>query len=588
MSFIGQNIPAPTNPAHQMPMDAPQGPGQAKVGKPTPAGFNTPNFTPNAGQPLPGMPGQKTGLEGTQLGPAKGLDSLRSLLDSQGAIKPNLELSECGDVDINIHSKTEVICPDFLQDFHKNIGKAFAGDKIGLQEKALDLIKGVKDSIVTGQKKTLPGIFKNPEKIKPGLFDKGFGWLKTPVQPGVTNKLPPQAEVKVYEFASQTLPQDPMAFVQWVLRESYMENTQSLYDYAEKVRWFNEQKKAVREELEGVRNHMAAYPGAEDGDQIAPYQTREYNLEYTGDMDPNAASDRIKNGEWGQTIKHGAIVTESGTGTAAAQAAAQAQSAQAKADAADAAYQSDAAATLETSFKPASYSRKYNHGGSDDYKKFDSTATKAGKDLSETKIAAMSEEEKAALLDYYASNGLHVDLKCYETDKINDKYYDTQSLKTYPKPGESLEDFVKRASGAQMTEFKNKVKSEEGDINIEYIKVDVHFPEVSVTQPKYSVAQLSQMHPESPAAQGAAVSSVAGTNSGENFAMGEVADTYGEMETYKTNLEETLNTLGDDAQLANVDLQNWLQKQQQTLQMMSNISKLLHDTAMNTIRKLGG
>jgi hypothetical protein len=240
MSFIGQNIPAPTNPAHQMPMDAPQGPGQAKVGKPTPAGFNTPNFTPNAGQPLPGMPGQKTGLEGTQLGPAKGLDSLRSLLDSQGAIKPNLELSECGDVDINIHSKTEVICPDFLQDFHKNIGKAFAGDKIGLQEKALDLIKGVKDSIVTGQKKTLPGIFKNPEKIKPGLFDKGFGWLKTPVQPGVTNKLPPQAEVKVYEFASQTLPQDPMAFVQWVLRESYMENTQSLYDYAEKVRWFNE------------------------------------------------------------------------------------------------------------------------------------------------------------------------------------------------------------------------------------------------------------------------------------------------------------------------------------------------------------
>ena len=96
------------------------------------------------------------------------------------------------------------------------------------------------------------------------------------------------------------------------------------------------------------------------------------------------------------------------------------------------------------------------------------------------------------------------------------------------------------------------------------------------------------MHPESPAAQGAAVASVAGTNSGDAFAMGEVADTYGEMGTYQKNLEETLNTLGDDAQLANVDLQNWLQKQQQTLQMMSNISKLLHDTAMNTIRKLGG
>ncbi len=53
-------------------------------------------------------------------------------------------------------------------------------------------------------------------------------------------------------------------------------------------------------------------------------------------------------------------------------------------------------------------------------------------------------------------------------------------------------------------------------------------------------------------------------------------------------LEEKLSTVGDDAQLANVDLQNALQKQQQTLQMMSNISKMVHDTAMSTIRKIGG
>jgi len=52
--------------------------------------------------------------------------------------------------------------------------------------------------------------------------------------------------------------------------------------------------------------------------------------------------------------------------------------------------------------------------------------------------------------------------------------------------------------------------------------------------------------------------------------------------------EEKLNSVGDDAQLANVDLQNMLQKQQQTLQMLSNISKMLHDTAMATIRKIGG
>jgi hypothetical protein len=52
--------------------------------------------------------------------------------------------------------------------------------------------------------------------------------------------------------------------------------------------------------------------------------------------------------------------------------------------------------------------------------------------------------------------------------------------------------------------------------------------------------------------------------------------------------EQKLATVGDDAQLANVDLQNALQKQQQLLQMLSNVSKLLHDTAMATIRKIGG
>jgi hypothetical protein len=45
--------------------------------------------------------------------------------------------------------------------------------------------------------------------------------------------------------------------------------------------------------------------------------------------------------------------------------------------------------------------------------------------------------------------------------------------------------------------------------------------------------------------------------------------------------------MGDEAQLANIDLQNMLQKQQQTIQMMSNISKVLHDTAMAVIRKIG-
>lgn len=59
-----------------------------------------------------------------------------------------------------------------------------------------------------------------------------------------------------------------------------------------------------------------------------------------------------------------------------------------------------------------------------------------------------------------------------------------------------------------------------------------------------------------------------------------------QLEGKKKDLEKSLNSVGDDAQLANVDLQDKLQKQQQALQKVSNISKTYHDTAMSVIRKM--
>ena len=52
-------------------------------------------------------------------------------------------------------------------------------------------------------------------------------------------------------------------------------------------------------------------------------------------------------------------------------------------------------------------------------------------------------------------------------------------------------------------------------------------------------------------------------------------------------LEARLSSVADDSQIANIDLQNNLQKQQQILQTISNVSKMLHDTAMAVIRKIG-
>jgi len=51
-------------------------------------------------------------------------------------------------------------------------------------------------------------------------------------------------------------------------------------------------------------------------------------------------------------------------------------------------------------------------------------------------------------------------------------------------------------------------------------------------------------------------------------------------------LDEELENIGDDAQLENIDLQNKLQKQQQSLQTISNIIKAKHDAAMNSIRNM--
>lgn len=59
------------------------------------------------------------------------------------------------------------------------------------------------------------------------------------------------------------------------------------------------------------------------------------------------------------------------------------------------------------------------------------------------------------------------------------------------------------------------------------------------------------------------------------------------LQKYIEQLEEELASMGEDAQLGNIDMQNALQKQQQTMQMLSNVSKMLHDTSMAIIRKIG-
>ena len=66
-----------------------------------------------------------------------------------------------------------------------------------------------------------------------------------------------------------------------------------------------------------------------------------------------------------------------------------------------------------------------------------------------------------------------------------------------------------------------------------------------------------------------------------------IAERYAEVEAGIAALEERLSSVRATAQLANIDLQNMLQKKQQSIQTISNVSKMLHDTALAVIRKIG-
>lgn len=60
-----------------------------------------------------------------------------------------------------------------------------------------------------------------------------------------------------------------------------------------------------------------------------------------------------------------------------------------------------------------------------------------------------------------------------------------------------------------------------------------------------------------------------------------------DLETDIAKFEDAMGAIGDDTQLANADLQNLLQKQQQMLQMLSDVSATVNDTALAVIRKIG-
>jgi hypothetical protein len=228
--------------------------------------------------------------------------------------------------------------------------------------------------------------------------------------------------------------------------------------------------------------------------------------------------------------------------------------------------------------------------------------------------------ERAALIRELESNGMSYGLRIGEKAGNDDWYYTTENgygeegdkdidddtfeqlvgYKSTPgkPPGKSLEKYIEDVVTDALTAFKDDVRKRESGVHIHKVDFRFRLPTFSVTDPETELTELTGSPSDVPPSESEVDSALVGQNAeqagleSESQAFsawqeGEPVETKADLDAYVENLEEKLQTTGDDAQLANVDLQNALQQQQQTLQMMSNISKMLHDTAMSIIRKLG-
>ena len=79
-----------------------------------------------------------------------------------------------------------------------------------------------------------------------------------------------------------------------------------------------------------------------------------------------------------------------------------------------------------------------------------------------------------------------------------------------------------------------------------------------------------------------------GTSPGNGMSPTGTISNANDLNSYISTMEEYLTSVGDDAQLAQVDLQNMAQNQQQTLQTLSNLSKSFNDVSMAIIRNIQG
>ena len=371
---------------------------------------------------------------------------------------------------------------------------------------------------------------------------------------------------------------DINALVQAVLREAYSENTKDLHFYAQKVKYFNEVKKAIRNQLTDMRDVLSQYAGAEDNTALnPPYTYGDIATDYFGQT----------------TVQTGAEGQVAGSGIVSMQPASPGLG-----DTITVELESGWTVEINPNDNGATTELKiYDEEGSLVTRIWGDPHVDNGGDGSDWHFGDDS--------TFILPDGTKLCLNCKRTSNENDDEdiwvcHGVDIISGNQHLGMGLN--PDEVNGAE--EYRTPQMTQDGlawdqshldassDSNAGVFTWSADHNEwAMLNDGQFHVVQDESWSDYKSSGDVSTTGQAIIANSNITLALQgdpNVCANFGELDTAKTGLEEKLNSVGDDAQLANVDLQNMLQKQQQTLQMISNIGKMLHDTAMAVIRKIGG
>jgi hypothetical protein len=393
---------------------------------------------------------------------------------------------------------------------------------------------------------------------------------------------------------------DPNALVQEVLRESYLQTTEDLRFFAEKVKFYNNLKKAIRDELTKARNVDAQNAKLKDGDPLGTgaYPQVTFDGTYYGPTTEQTQA-LTQSGGVADTSQLSGKGLEPYNGTPPLDPAP-----------AEPCSKWVTAGGYVVTFNPdACETNIYKSGGPGEPAKQidkiwgDPHVIEGKRGDAGDGIGTWSFGNDSTFI---LPDGTKVCLNTEETSKGSGIYVtkgiDVLSGTSHGAAGIGP-DGTNRGNSSVTTDDRIAFDAANADAKAKDNSAGVFFVQADgtcfKTNPDGSANEVAVKDWEAYTADKSVVTGQ-GTTTGTADQQAALMDgasisgatktcnTKAELQTYIKDLETKLDSVGDDAQLANVDLQNILQKQQQTLQMMSNISKMLNDTALAIIRKISG